>query len=137
MPGDIEAAMENAITRIFKSGLQSDILKVSHHGSKYSSSAKFLARVKAKYGFISAGVNNNHGHPHQETIDRLVAAGVALYSTQNGTQSITIPAERKGEVLVLNNSESQTAMDIVFDGIFDEETIGVDSEVLEEMENDF
>jgi len=136
LTGDIEAATENAITRVFKSGLEAHVLKVSHHGSRYSSSAKFLERVKPKIAVISSGVGNLHGHPHQEAIDRLVAVGAALYSTENGTQTIQIPTERKATPVVLNNDEAQTTIDIVFDGIF-EETIDIDNETFKQMEDAF
>ncbi len=137
LTGDIEASIENAITRVFKSGLESHVLKVSHHGSRYSSSAKFLSRVRPKIGVISSGVGNNYGHPHQDAIDRLVAAGVTLYSTENGTQTIEIPSDRKGEAFVMvKDNEAQSTIDIVFDGIL-EETIDVDNETFKQMENAF
>jgi len=94
--GDAEASLENAITRVFKSGLNSSILKVSHHGSRYSSAEKFLARVQPKYAFISAGLNNSYGHPHKEALDRLMATGAKIFLTTNGTQSVTIPAPGNG-----------------------------------------
>lgn len=94
--GDAEASLETAITRVFKSGLDSSVLKVSHHGSRYSSAPKFLARVQPKYAFISAGLNNSYGHPHQEAIDRLLAVGAKLFLTTSGTQSVTIPAPGYG-----------------------------------------
>jgi competence protein ComEC len=138
LTGDIEASIENAITRVFKSGLESHVLKVSHHGSKYSSSAKFLARVRPAVAVISSGLGNPHGHPHQEAIDRLLASGANLYSTENGTQTIEIPSDRKGEALVLvKENEVQSTIDIVFDGIFDAEDIGDNNEVLEKVGNAF
>ncbi|OGS06663.1 MAG: hypothetical protein A2270_01430 [Elusimicrobia bacterium RIFOXYA12_FULL_51_18] len=94
--GDAEAAIEHAITRVFKSGLESSVLKVSHHGSRYSSDAHFLERVQPKYAFISAGLNNSYGHPHKEAIDRLLAVGAKIFLTTSGTQSVTIPAPGNG-----------------------------------------
>ena len=90
--GDADASIENAMTRIFKSGLQSYALKVGHHGSRYSSTADFLARVKPKVAIISVGVDNVYGHPHKEAIDRLRATGAKIFYTTSGTQSLTIPA---------------------------------------------
>ncbi|MBI4692335.1 MAG: MBL fold metallo-hydrolase [Candidatus Terrybacteria bacterium] len=52
-------------------GLQSDVLKLGHHGSKTSSSEEFLGYVKPLYAVISAGKNNRYGHPHQEILERL------------------------------------------------------------------
>lgn len=95
--GDIEASQENAITRVFKSGLQSQILKVPHHGSAYSSSPKFLERVKPVHAIISYGVGNNYGHPHADALVRLQGAGATVYGTQDGNLMMTIPAPGKGE----------------------------------------
>ncbi len=94
--GDAEAPIENAMMRLFKSGLESYALKVAHHGSRYSSTEKFLARVKPKVAIISVGVDNVYGHPHKEALDRLTAAGARIFFTTGGTQTLTIPAPRKG-----------------------------------------
>lgn len=50
---------------------QMDILKIGHHGSKYSSSEEFLKTINPQYSFISVGFNNRFNHPHQEVLDRL------------------------------------------------------------------
>lgn len=67
-PGDISSNVEK---NILKKELQSDILIVPHHGSKYSSSDEFLRSVGAKVCIISAGKNNSYGHPHVETLERI------------------------------------------------------------------
>ena len=51
--------------------LDSDVLKVGHHGSYTSSSYVFLREVMPKYAVITCGENNNYGHPHKEVISRL------------------------------------------------------------------
>ncbi len=91
LTGDIEASQENAITRVFKSGLESQILKVPHHGSSSSSSQKFLERVKPVHAIISYGIGNNYGHPHADALLRLQAAGANVYGTQDGNLMMTIP----------------------------------------------
>jgi len=63
--------------------LQSDVLKVGHHGSKYSSGAPFLAAVKPKIAIISAGKDNKFGHPNPEVIARLNHLGATILSTIN------------------------------------------------------
>ena len=48
-----------------------DILKVGHHGSKISTSKKFIDEIKPKYSIISVGKNNRYGHPNKEVLDTL------------------------------------------------------------------
>ncbi len=57
------------------------ILKVSHHGSKYSSQKEFLEKFSADYAVISCGAKNSYGHPHKETIERLGQAGIIVITT--------------------------------------------------------
>lgn len=59
-----------------------DVLKVAHHGSKYSSSAEFLAVVRPKLAVISVG-RNNYGHPTNEALARLTEAGAKIWRTDN------------------------------------------------------
>ncbi|MBI2640735.1 MAG: MBL fold metallo-hydrolase [Candidatus Sungbacteria bacterium] len=58
--------------------LDSDILKVGHHGSKTSSSEDFLRVVSPKVAIIQAGRKNRYGHPTQEVLDRLAAVGAKI-----------------------------------------------------------
>ncbi len=51
--------------------LNADVLKVAHHGSRYSSTQEFLDAVNPKYAIISCGEGNSYGHPHEETLERL------------------------------------------------------------------
>ena len=48
-----------------------DVLKVGHHGSKTSTSKKFIDEIKPKYSIISVGKNNRYGHPNKEVLDTL------------------------------------------------------------------
>ena len=57
------------------------MLKVSHHGSKYATSNEFLDAVNAAYAVISAGKNNPYGHPHEETMQRLLNHNITVYGT--------------------------------------------------------
>ncbi len=61
--------------------LQSQVLKVAHHGSKYATSEEFLDAVNPAYAVISAGIGNPYGHPHNETVQRLLNKGVTVYGT--------------------------------------------------------
>lgn len=68
--GDCEAEGEY---RMLQNGidLQSDILKVAHHGSASSSLQTFLEAVAPDFAVISCGENNWYGHPHPQTIEKL------------------------------------------------------------------
>lgn len=48
-----------------------DIIKIAHHGSKYSTSDEFLKYYGARIAWISSGFGNRYGHPHKELLDRL------------------------------------------------------------------
>lgn len=68
--GDIEKAEEN-LAKKYKNELKSTILKVAHHGSKTSTSEKFLKYVEPQIALIGVGENNKFGHPNQITIEKL------------------------------------------------------------------
>lgn len=79
LTGDSPQAIENYL--IMLGGLQSDVLKVGHHGSKTSSSQSFIAAIAPKYAVISAGRDNKYGHPNQEVLDNLSNFGVQILRT--------------------------------------------------------
>jgi len=64
-----------------KEKLQSDILKVSHHGSRNSTSENFLQAISPSYALISSGKNNKYGHPHQEILDFLNKFRIKTFRT--------------------------------------------------------
>lgn len=66
------------------SRLRADVLKVGHHGSKYSTSREFLKSVRPKYAVIQVG-KNRYGHPAYAALYRLKQAGVeVLRNDQDG-----------------------------------------------------
>jgi len=68
--GDASVEVEEDL--IEKYNLQNiDILKVGHHGSKTSSSKKFINEVNPKYSIISVGKNNRYGHPNDNALEIL------------------------------------------------------------------
>lgn len=70
--------------------LQSDILKVGHHGSSSSSSSVFLSRVMPTSSIIEVGAGNDYGHPTQKTLNALSGIGSKVYRTDtNGNVEIT------------------------------------------------
>ena len=58
-----------------------DILKIGHHGSKYSSTEEFLQQVDPYVCLISAGRKNRYGHPHTETLERIDETDGTVFRT--------------------------------------------------------
>jgi len=58
-----------------------EVLKVAHHGSKYSTSESLLATTRPKLAVISVGANNRYGHPAPEILERLQAVGAKIRRT--------------------------------------------------------
>ena len=85
--GDAEELSEKEIDL---SRVSSQVLKVGHHGSKSATSKEFLEYVSPVYAVISCGKDNDYGHPHRETLERLEGAGVkALRTDLLGTIILT------------------------------------------------
>lgn len=61
--------------------INSDVLKVAHHGSKTSTSQDFVREVSPQIAVISVGQNNSYGHPHQETLDTLAKYDITIFRT--------------------------------------------------------
>jgi competence protein ComEC len=79
LTGDIDSTIEaNVIAR--GTPIASEILKVPHHGSSYSSSTEFLTAVDPEVAVIQVGTNS-YGHPAQDTISRLISAGAEVFRT--------------------------------------------------------
>ncbi len=76
--GDIEQERESDIL----SGgydLNSDVLKVAHHGSRTSSSEEFLRAVSPEVAVIQVGEGNDYGLPNDETLEKLSDLGAKVY----------------------------------------------------------
>ena len=85
--GDASAEVEKELLKQYNLK-DIDILKVGHHGSKTSSSQKFINTVNPKYALISVGENNSYGHPHQKTLENLKNS--VVYRTDlNGSVKFT------------------------------------------------
>lgn len=61
--------------------LRCDVLKIAHHGSRFSTCDEFLDEVNPAVAVITAGKNNIYGHPHEETLARLSERGIRVYRT--------------------------------------------------------
>lgn len=80
--GDVENEGEERVIKEIENHTY-DVLKVSHHGSKNSTTEKFLEESAPRVGLISVGENNSYGHPHEETLERLKKNGCKIYQTKN------------------------------------------------------
>jgi competence protein ComEC len=69
--GDVEIPAERYYISKEKKMLDSDLLKVGHHGSKTASSEEFLKLVTPDISLISAGIKNKFGHPSDIVLERL------------------------------------------------------------------
>lgn len=69
LTGDSPQLIEKYLVGKYGNFLDSDVLKVGHHGSKNSSAELFVGTVSPIYAVISAGLNNRYGHPSQEVLD--------------------------------------------------------------------
>jgi len=100
--GDADELSEN---EMINSGynIDSDVLKVGHHGSATSSTSAFLAKATPEYAIISVGKDNSYGHPTQEAMNRLVAVGANIYRSD---EVGTIVATSDGSTITIDKSPS-------------------------------
>jgi len=88
-PGDVGKRAEKRMADRFGSGLRAQVLKVAHHGSKYSSSERFIAAVRPEVAIISAAGDDPEG-PYEEVVRRLRTARAKVYQTGRfGTITVT------------------------------------------------
>jgi competence protein ComEC len=88
--GDASSSVERNMESALGSALDVEILKVGHHGSASSTSASFLSLTTPAVAVIGVGTGNTYGHPTNEALERLNAAGTLVYRTDlNGTVTIT------------------------------------------------
>lgn len=74
-------ATSNVERKIYNEDIKSDVLKVAHHGSSYSSTDVFLDKVKPYYAVISVGKNNIYNHPSNKTLEKLNKRNIKVYRT--------------------------------------------------------
>lgn len=80
--GDSTTETEKVVlTSISANSVDSDVLKVGHHGSQTSTSTEFVQAATPKYALISAGKDNRYGHPHDDVLETLTSAGVEILRT--------------------------------------------------------
>ena len=100
--GDASTKVEK---EILEKNIQSDVLKVGHHGSRYSTSKAFLDKVNPTYAVVSVGKNNTYKHPHDEIIKRLENKNIKIYRTD---ESGSIVAESNGNIITFKTIKTDT-----------------------------
>lgn len=100
--GDASSKVES---KLLSENIKSDCLKVGHHGSKTSSSTKFLEAVDPQYAIISSGKDNSYSHPHKETLKRLNNKNIKIYRTD---ESGTIIATSNGTLINFETRKTKT-----------------------------
>jgi len=89
LTGDIEKEAEAELINL-PDFLQTDVIKVAHHGSSTSSTQDFINASKAKLAIISVGKQSQFGHPKPEVVERWKNAGARVLTTgENGTISVS------------------------------------------------
>lgn len=81
LTGDAPAEIEDYLVGTVGADLESEVLKLGHHGSKTSTSELFLDTVQPEWAVVSAGLNNRYGHPHYSVVDRVFDRDIKLLST--------------------------------------------------------
>jgi competence protein ComEC len=61
--------------------IRADLIKIGHHGGRTSTTRDFLEAAAPKYAVISVGADNDYGHPHKETIEKLEAMKLQIFRT--------------------------------------------------------
>ena len=80
--GDIEEIAEKKLIKYYsKEELKADILKISHHGSKTSTTTEFLGVVNPRIALIGVGQNNKFGHPDDSIINNLANRNIKIFRT--------------------------------------------------------
>jgi len=92
LPADVGIEEEEKILSALS---EVEVLKVAHHGSKYSTSERLLETIRPKLAVISVGANNRYGHPAPEVLSRLQAIGAKIRRT-----------DLEGEVKVVSDGKS-------------------------------
>ena len=100
--GDATSKVEKTI---LNKDINSDVLKVGHHGSNYSSTTEFLKAVNPKYAVISVGVNNTYRHPADSTLSKLKELGTKVYRTDD---SGTVIASSDGKNITFQTMNTDT-----------------------------
>jgi competence protein ComEC len=123
LTGDMEATNEAGLVGTNATDLDADVMLAGYHGSSTSSSTDFLAAVTPQVVVISVGANNSYGYPHQETLERISAAGVQhllrtdidgnILITSSGWDDYSFQTSRSNKSVVVPEFEAAIAILVV------------------------
>lgn len=100
--GDATSEVEK---KILNKDIQATVLKVGHHGSKYSTTTDFLNKINPKYAIISVGKNNSYNHPNQVTINKLEKKNIEIHRTD---QEGSIFLKSDGKTINITSKKTNT-----------------------------
>ena len=91
LTGDAPAWVEERLAARHGGALRADVLKAGHHGSRTSTSERFLEVVEPSLVVVSAAARNRYGHPHREVVERVQARGIEIARTdRDGTVRVRV-----------------------------------------------
>ena len=102
-------ATSNVERNILSKDLKSDVLLVSHHGSRDATSANFLRKVNPSYAVISVGKNNEYGLPKEVTLNKLEYLKVEVHRTD---EEGTIILSSNGNDISFTNEKTNTNFEV-------------------------
>ncbi len=106
--GDAEEEAEMNLVQASNVHLTADVLKVGHHGSRWSTTEPFLEAIHPSAAVISAGRENSFGHPHAEVLSRFRKRGIPVFRTDE-QGAITI--ETDGNRLRIRTNKQPSELD--------------------------
>lgn len=97
LTGDVEGEGEKLLEKRL-SRKTYEVVKASHHGSKNANKEDLLGKIRPQVVIVSAGRNNDYGHPHEETIQRFLKWTNQIYNTAV-SGAITVKTDGKSVFL--------------------------------------
>lgn len=109
--------------------VNSDVLKLGHHGSKSSTSREFLEAVNPLYSVISCGKYNQYGHPSNDVMERLYSSGTEILRTDEEGHIVIVS---DGNDLYVFTQKSEQVIDTI-EAVFPDQPVGATSRILGAM----
>lgn len=98
--GDVNAQVEGNIVDENFEKLESDIIVLGHHGSRTSTSDRWIEAVAPSVAVYQAGIDNRYGHPHLETLEKMFGRSTDLFGTDtHGTIQINVREGNQLEII--------------------------------------